>query len=181
MPGGLLLAASCAPAPPADAEQALARGLVAIARGYDGATFDDPYLKFTYADERLEELPGRRVTYRLLDAYFIVELLAASGVEPGPARELFTHADEVTSELAAVWRGRGIYNLRRHGDPHGIALDTYAILAYLRRDAALARVVAAGLDGDGWMPAGFYRGREAFRLLADESWAVRALAVTGVD
>jgi hypothetical protein len=121
------------------------------------------------------------VTYRLLDGYFVVLLLRESGVEPGPAQDLFERAEALSAALVPAWRQAGIYNLRRNPAAGGIALDTYAILAWLRRDPPMARVILDGLDGDGWLAANLYTGAESFRLLADESWAVRALAVTGVD
>jgi hypothetical protein len=180
--GAVLLAAGgCGGAGPPPAGDPVDRALACVARSYDGDGFDDPYLRYVYPGERLESpLPGHRVTYRNLDAYFIVLMLQDAGVDPGPARDLFDRADRLAKALVPLWRRRGIYNLRRSPAPGGIALDTYAILARLERDAEMARVVLEGLDGEGWLPANLYTGSQAFRRVADESWAARALAVTGV-
>jgi len=177
----IALAAACA-APATGPEEAtlraIDRGLGCVARHYDGRSFRDDYLEFVYADEAIASpRPGETITYRILDAYFIVLMIRQAGVSPGEAGALFERAESTTADLVPAWRRAGIYNLRRHPVAGGIALDTYAILAVLRRDAVMGGVVAAGLDGDGWLPADFYRGEEAFRRLADESWAARALRI----
>jgi len=162
------------------------KGLACVSRLYDGNAFRDEYLEYEYPGEAIESpLAGYRLTYRTLDAYFIVLMNRQAGVPDGPAGRLFERTDAVTKALVPVWRRKGIYNLRRRPSPGGIALDTYAILAVLRRDTVMGRVVEAGLDGDGWLAADFYVGQEAFRRLADESWAARAVLVAdpeaGVD
>jgi len=145
---------------------------------YDGNSFRDSYLQYEYPGEAIESpIPGYRLTYRVLDAYFIVLMIRQAGVPPGQARELFERAETATGSLVPLWRRRGIFNLRRDPVRGGIALDTYAILAVLRHDAAMGRVVAAGLDGTGWLANDLYAGEEAFRRLADESWAARAMLV----
>ncbi len=155
---------------------AIAHGLACVARAYDGNAFDDDYLRFVYPGESLQSpLPGYQVTYRVLDAYFIVLMIRQSGIQPGDGRRLFDRAEALTAALARDWRSRGIYNQRKRPDPLGIALDSYAILAILRQDAEMAQVVEAGLDGNGWLAPDFYTGVESFRRLADESWASRAL------
>ncbi|MBZ5638454.1 MAG: hypothetical protein LAO51_06795 [Acidobacteriia bacterium] len=163
-------------------DAAVRSGLGFVASAYHGNSFDDPYLRYVYTDERLSSpLEGYEVTYRLLDAYFIVRMLKETGVAPGPAAVLFERAEALTTALVPSWRAFGIYNLRRSPSPGGIALDTYAILAWLSRDVGLARVLVSGLDGDGWLPANLYTGEQSFRLLADESWAARAVLVSGID
>lgn len=160
----------------------MARGLACVASAYDGQGFNDPYLRFVYPGEALDSpAADSRVTYRLLDAYFILLMLREAGVNGGPAAPAFERAEAVTSALAAAWRDRPIYNLRKDPRPEGIALDTYAILAYLRHDVGMSRVVLDGLDGDGWLPANYYTGKEWFRLFADESWAARAVASAAID
>jgi hypothetical protein len=167
--------------PPAIAsalEPSIRRGLACVARDYDGNSFRDDYLQYEYPGEAVDSpLDGYRLTYRILDAYYIVVMLRQAGMAPGEAGTLFDRAEAVTAALVPAWRAKGIYNLRRNPVDGGIALDTYAILAVLRRDAAMGRVVEAGLDGDGWLPADFYVGDEAFRILADESWAARAVLI----
>lgn len=159
-------------------QSSIAKGLACVARAYDGNSFRDDYLQYEYAGEAVvSPLDGYRLTYRILDAYFIVLMLRQAGVAPGEAGGLFDRAEAVTTALVPAWRAKGIYNLRRKPARDGIALDTYAILAVLRQDAAMGRVVEAGLDGDGWLAADFYVGDEAFRRLADESWAARALLI----
>ena len=154
------------------------RGLACVARLYDGESFRDGYLQYEYPGEKLESpLPGHRLTYRILDADFILLMIRKEGVPPGEARLLFDRAEADTSALVPLWRGRGLYNLRRNPVRGGIALDTYAILAILRRDAAMARVVEKGRDGNGWLPDDLYIGDQAFRRLADESWAARAVLI----
>ena len=144
----------------------------------DGDSFHDGYLQYEYPGEALASpLPGRRLTYRILDAYFIVLMIRQAGVQPGGAQALFDRAETATASLVPLWRQQGIYNLRRHPVRGGVALDTYAILAVLQRDVAMGRVVAAGRDGDGWLAEDFYTGWDAFRRLADESWAARAMLV----
>jgi len=175
-----LTAAFAAPAtvPEEATLRAIAGGLGCVARHYDGRSFHDDYLEFVYPGEAMvSPRPGETITYRILDAYFIVLMIRQAGVSPGEAGALFERAESTTAGLVPAWRRAGIYNLRRHPMAGGIALDTYAILAVLRRDAAMSGVVAAGLDGDGWLPADFYGGDEAFRRLADESWAARALRI----
>jgi len=159
-------------------ESAIQKGLACVARAYDGNSFRDDYLQYEYQGEAVvSPLAGYRLTYRILDAYFIVLMLRQAGVTPGEAGSLFDRAEAVTAALVPAWRAKGIYNLRRNPARDGIALDTYAILAVLRHDAGMGRVVEAGLDGDGWLAADFYVGDEAFRRLADESWAARALLI----
>jgi len=159
-------------------EPSAEKGLACVARLYDGNAFRDDYLRYEYPGEAIESpLVGYRLTYRMLDAYFIVQMIRQAGVPPGEAGLLFERADAVTAALVPRWRRQGIYNLRRNPAHGGIALDTYAILAVLRRDREMGRVVEAGLDGDGWLAADFYAGGEAFRRLADESWAARAVFV----
>jgi len=179
----LLPLAACTVSRPEAAREAalrlsISRGLSCVARAYDGNSFDDSYLRFEYPGEAIASpLPGYHLTYRVLDAYFIVLMIQQAGVNPGEARTLFERADAATAALVPEWRKQGIYNLRRAPVAGGIALDTYAIVAVLRRDVAMARVVGEGLDGDGWLRPDFYADDEAFRVLADESWAARALLV----
>jgi len=176
----LCLAACRGPGAVDDAavESSAEKGLACVARLYDGNAFRDDYLRYEYPGEAIESpLAGYRLTYRMLDAYFIVEMIRQAGVQQGGAGLLFERADAVTAALVPRWRRQGIYNLRRNPASGGIALDTYAILAVLRRDQEMGRVVEAGLDGDGWLAANFYGGGEAFRRLADESWAARAVFV----
>src|SRR5260221_11031837 len=110
------------------------RGLACVARMYDGDSFRDDYLRFEYPGEAIESpLPGYRLTYRILDAYFIVLMIRQAAVPPGEARSLFDRAEAATAALVPQWRRKGIYNLRREPVHGGIALDTYAILAVLRR------------------------------------------------
>ena len=176
------LALSACGRPPSALEREISasvdRGLACVAHAYDGNDFDDDYLRYVYPGESLESpLPGYRVTYRLLDAYFIVLMIRQAGIAPAGAGKLFARAEALTTALAPSWQGRGIYNLRQNPDPDGIALDSYAILALLRHDAAMARVVERGLDGNGWLAADFYKPPEAFRRLADETWAARAVLI----
>ncbi len=167
--------------PPPDLDLAMERGLSYVATAYNGNSFDDEYLRFVYSGERLASpVPGYQVSYRLLDAYFIALMLQQTGVENGPASELMERAGALTQALVGPWRQKGIYNLRRRAVMDGIALDTYAILGRLYRDHAMAEVILRGLDGDGWLPANLYHGSEAFRLQADESWALRLLVVTNI-
>ncbi|MCI0657093.1 MAG: hypothetical protein L0170_08485 [Acidobacteria bacterium] len=183
--GAALVILSCEKPPPPLTEQihsSIAHGLACVARAYDGNSFDDKYLRFVYAGENLQSpLPGYRVTYRLLDAYFIVLMIGRAGIEPGDGQSLFDRAEALTAALAIEWRSRGIYNLRDKPDPTGLALDSYSILAILRQDTGMARIVEAGLDGDGWLAADFYTGEESFRRLADESWATRALLLVSPE
>jgi hypothetical protein len=175
--------AACAGGTPApDLPASLERGLSCVAASYDRGTFDDDYLRFVYPRESLESpVPGLHTTYRLLDAYFILLMIRQAGADPGPASAAFEDAESLTSALAVLWRGRPIRGLRKDPREDGVALDTYAILAYLRRDAPMAGVVLDGLDGDGWLPANAYTGDEWYRLLADESWAARAVAAASDD
>ena len=164
--------------PTRELDSALARGLTCAVGAYDGDSFRDDYLRFVYPGEELESpLPGRPLTYRTLDAYFIVQMIRQAGVAPADAGPLFDRAEAVTAALVPLWQRRGIYNLRRNPVPEGIALDSYAILAVLRHDREMAQAVEAGLDGDGWLRSDLYVGDEAFRRLADESWAVRAVLI----
>ena len=179
----VLLACQRLPRPlAANIHSSIDHGLACVARAYDANSFGDEYLRFVYPGEDLRSpLPGYQVTYRLLDAYFIVLMIRQAGVEPGNAQSLFERAEALTAALARQWRSRGIYNLREKPDPLGPALDSYAILAILRRDTGMARVVEAGLDGNGWLPANFYSGEESFRRLADESWATRAVLLVSPE
>lgn len=153
---------------------AVERGVGWIGSSFDGERFDDPYLEYVYDKERIPAVDGYRVTYRHLDAYFIVRMLANEGISPGPAAHLFRRAEAVTTALVPSWREIGIYNLAAGSQAGGIALDTYAILAVLERDQAMADVVARGLRHDRWLPPGYYADPEAYRQPADETWALRA-------
>jgi hypothetical protein len=182
--GGLSGLAGLAAAPSQRAarwDAALARGLDCVSRHFDGRSFRDPYLEYVYEGESLGSAVGGRVTYRLLDAYFIALMIRQAGVPAGRAGPLFERAEKVTADLVPRWRRERIYNLRSNPGPGGVALDTYAILAVLRRDAAMGRVVEAGLDRDGWLAHDLYPRDEAFRRLADESWAARACLVADGD
>ena len=137
----LLLAAKC-PGDGIEVRASANRGLTYLATAYDGNTFEDRYLQFVYPEECLSSpLPGYDLTYRILDAYFIVLMLEQAHIDPGPAQRLFDRARTVTDALVPVWREEGIYNLRRDPVADGIALDTYAILAYLKRDTDMAKIV----------------------------------------
>jgi hypothetical protein len=176
----VLVACGCRSGAPRGEFPPIRQGLACLARSYDGNSFQDEYLQYVYPGEDLSSsLPGTRLTYRILDAYFIVLMMHEAGIDPGPARPLFDRAAAVTAALVPAWRVKGIYNLRSHPAAGGIALDTYAILARLAHDSVMSGVVEAGLDGDGWLSPDFYTGPESFRRLADESWAARALLAAG--
>jgi len=162
-------------------DSAMGRGLEGLAGSFDGERFADPYLNFVYEKEQLPVVNGHRVTYRILDAYFMVLMLEEAGVAPGPASLLYKRAGEVTDTLAPIWKNSGIYNLAERPHPGGVALDTYAILAFLKRDRAMAEVVKAALHRDRWLPADYYREPESYRHPADESWALRAILHTELD
>ena len=50
-----------------------------VARMYDGNSFRDEYLRFAYPGEAIESpLPGYRLTYRILDAYFAAVLVISA-------------------------------------------------------------------------------------------------------
>lgn len=181
------LAASCFSragpgGPTLDLHPAIDRALACAASAFDGNHFDDEYLKYVYPTERLESpLPGYTLTYRNLDAYFIVRMIDRSGVRPGPAHLMFERTEALLTALAPAWREAGLYNVRKDPVQGGIALDTYAILAYLQADPDLAKVVLRAFDGDGWLREDYYLGSQTFRRVADESWAARAIVVTRVD
>jgi hypothetical protein len=160
---------------------AIERGLGFVGAAYDGERFADSYLEYVYDQERLPAVGGQRITYRHLDAYFIVRMLENEGISPGPAADLFRRADEFTAALVPTWRDSGIYNLATRSRTGGIALDTYAILAFLAQDRLMAQVIADGLDQDRWLPPGYYTGAEAYRQPADETWALRATLYTDLD
>src|SRR5262245_44334054 len=118
----VLLACQRPPRPlAANIHSSIDKGLACVARVYDGNSFDDDYLRYVYPGEDLQSpVPGYRVTYRLLDAYFIVLMIRQAGVEPRNAQSLFERAEILTAALAREWRSRGIYNLRERPDPLGL-------------------------------------------------------------
>jgi len=172
-------ASACAPSSPA-LDAAIDRGLRFLANSWHGDRFDDAYLAYVYPGERLVcPLPHCKVTYRLLDAYFDLRWLKGVLGTLGPAEPAALRATEVTRALVEPWRQSGPYNVRRDPVPDGIGLDTYCILGLVERDRGMAEVVARHRDRTGWIPEGHYRISEGFRALADETWCLRLLAVTG--
>lgn len=161
------------------ADHAIDAGLGFIAAAWTGDGFEDEYLRFRYPGEELDcPLPECVLTYRLLDAYFNLVMLLSIRPDLGPAGTLGERADQTLRSLLPAWRARGLYNVLRDPDPDGIALDTYAILAWLYRDVAMAGVVERHRTGWGWMADDFYAPAERFRKVADEAWAVRLHSAT---
>jgi hypothetical protein len=167
----------------ASIESAFGRGAACLGRDIDpkggSAVFRDPYLTYVYPDERLPVPPGARpLTYRQVDAATILVLLGRTGAIPEPLATAAAEAAKRLSEVAPVWRGRGFSNVKRGSRPDGIALDTFCVVGWLNGDEAMAREAAEAIDGDGWIPPGWYEGAEKFRAATDESWCLRLLAAT---
>lgn len=152
-----------------------------LSGAYDGSEFCDPYLQYRYVGEPLH-FPYKRIvlTYRHLDAYFIASMLDSSGLDRNALTLLREDAHYVLSTLQFQWRSANFHNSRRNADINGVGLDTFAILCFMTRDVDLAKQLIDGSDGEGWVDPAFHREAQAYRLLADDSWALRALAVTGV-
>src|SRR6185295_20057263 len=75
----LLVVTACssrAPAPESALRSSIGKGLACVAGMYDGNSFRDSYLQYEYPGEAIESpIPGYRLTYRVLDAYFIVLMI----------------------------------------------------------------------------------------------------------
>jgi hypothetical protein len=158
-------------------ERAFQNAATCLAGTFDGNGFRDPYLTYVYPGENLP-LPkgGPRLTYRMIDADTVLVLLGRAGRVPASLEGAVEKAGASLRGVLPVWRGSGIYNLRKAPSPNGVALDTYCFVGWLYQDREIASVVAADRDGDGWLPEKMYAGEERFRLDADESWCLRLLA-----
>ena len=170
------------PAEPAAAVDAAFRsGAACIGRAVDSkGTFGDPYLAYEYPDERLPHPEGsRRLTYRVIDAYAILTMLRRAGPLPSELEGISAQAEEALRALAPAWRGRGFTNTLRNPRTDGIALDTYCIVGWLSADADMAREVVDAIEGDRWLPAGWYDDLQTFRAAADESWCLRLALSAG--
>lgn len=152
------------------------RGSACMAGQIDGGRFRDPYLSYVYPDEHLPAPPGASpLTYRRIDGYIVLALLARGGSPPGPLAAHARHAEEALRLAAAAWRGAGFSNTVRDPRAGGVAIDTFCMVGWLFDDAEMAREVALALDGSRWLPDGWYEEPESYRALADESWCVRLL------
>ena len=166
----------------AELNRVFEKGAACVARDHDGRRFRDPYLKYAYPEERLPSIaiPGSPApetpTYRMIDADMMLAMIADAVAPPesliGPTKV----ARERLAAVVPLWLGRGLGNIRRGARVDGVALDTFCIVGWLAHDKEMARVVRDAIDGDGWLPVGFYDGEEAFRREADECWCLRTLA-----
>lgn len=122
-----------------------------------------------------------RLTYRLLDAYFMVEMLTSRliGNERSLLRSQSDEANAVFEAIAPTWRQASILNTAKstEQDKDGLALDTYCILGYLKNDSSFSDTVLRYLGDDGWLAPDAYL-TDRWRNIADESWCLRLLAVT---
>jgi len=179
MPFAALLAVLWSCLTSAAMDRAFQRGAACLERDMDGDGFRDPYLTYVYPDERLPTPPSVSVlTYRLVDAHVILAMLGRAGSLPAPLSGPARRAESILNEAAPLWRGRGFNNTIRSALPDGIALDTYCMVGWLLRDERMAREAAAAINGDRWIPRGWYDGPEAFRAMADECWCLRLTAAT---
>ena len=167
----------------ATVERAFQRGTACLERDLDGVGFRDPYLSYVYPEERLPVPPGAsRLTYRLVDAYMILAMLGSETSLNGALSQAAQHGEMILREAAPLWHGRGFNNTVRDAHPDGIALDTYCMVGWLLKDEAMAQEAAAAIEGDRWLPPGWYNEPEAFRAPADECWCLRLIAATtGLD
>ncbi len=171
--------------PPAETrsvDQAVQRGLEYLARAHAPYRYDDPYLEYVYPGESLDcPLADCRLTYRLLDAYFMVEMLTSRliGNERSLLRSQSDEANAVFEAIAPTWRQASILNTAKstEQDKDGLALDTYCILGYLKNDSSFSDTVLRYLGDDGWLAPDAYL-TDRWRNIADESWCLRLLAVT---
>lgn len=158
------------------------RGIRYLAGSYSSYDYDDPYLQYVYPGEALPcDSPYCRMTYRLLDGYFSVEFLYRELSNPSVLlRPQLEDAERVFQFLLPTFRESPISNVTMNPSGSGIALDTMCILGFLTRDQLLAEHVLGALDADdNWIAETHYRdGR--WRNIADETWCLRLLAVTGV-
>jgi len=162
-------------------DAAFHKGASCISRAVDSkGTFGDPYLSYEYPEERLPAPEGaRRLTYRIIDAYAILTMLRRAGPLPSELEGIAAEAEQALRRLAPAWRGRGFTNTLRDPRSDGIALDTYCIVGWLSADADMAREVVDAIDGDRWLPAGWYDDLQRFRATADESWCLRLALSAG--
>jgi hypothetical protein len=162
-------------------KRALEAGAACLSRDHDGSGFRDPYLTFVYPGEALPTpLGSPPLTYRRIDADFILALLARSsppgGASRHPVQEMSEAARRTLERAAPLWQSRGLSNVRRQPSPRGIALDTYCMVGWLAQDRVMADNVARAIDGDGWLPQNLYAEEERFRADADECWCLKFLA-----
>jgi hypothetical protein len=147
-----------------------------MARQIEGGRFRDPYLRYVYPDERLPGAPGGEpLTYRQVDGYVILALIGRAGDAPEPLVGDVIRAETALRAAARAWRGAGFSNTIRAPRADGVALDTFCMVGWLLGDPTMAREAAGVIEGDRWLPPGWYEEGEAFRALADESWCVRFL------
>ena len=165
--------------------QAIQRGLEFLETNHSAYHFSDPYLEYVYPGEAIAcDLPDCRVTYRLLDAYFALAMFRGrlSTQEAAVVGPIATEQVAVFQDLVPRWRSLPLNNTleSKPQDANGIALDTYCILGVLEQDRAMAEQAVSFLnDQDRWLAAGLYTD-DRWRNIADETWCLRLLAVTGV-
>jgi hypothetical protein len=161
--------------------ESLRRGAACMAGQIDDGKFRDPYLRYVYPAERLPAPPGAApLTYRQVDGYVVLALLGRAGKPPEPLATQIAGAEASLRAASSAWIGTGFSNTGRSPRPEGVALDTFCMVGWLLEDTRMAREVAAALDGDRWLPEGWYEADEAYRALSDEAWCVRLLASGGV-
>lgn len=163
-------------------DRAIQKGLEFLATAHAPYQYDDPYLEYVYPGESLDcPLTGCRLTYRLLDAYFMVQMLneRLTGNEQTLFKAQANEAGAVFDAIKPAWRQAKISNTEKSTaeDKDGVALDTYCILGYLENDPAFSDTVLRYLGDDGWLAPDAYT-TDRWRNIADESWCLRLLART---
>lgn len=158
---------------------ALVRGAQYVGTHYRNFQYDDPYLQYRYPGEQLScPVVGCDVTYRTLDAFFMLTFLARQGFQNPAVERQYRDGEATLAALRPLWKEGPISNTTA-SKGEGYALDSFCILGYVRKDAAFAKTALANLDASGnWMADDFYA-QDLWRNTADESWCLRLLAVTG--
>lgn len=155
---------------------AFTRAQSALNALYAPYVYHDEYLAYRYPNEHIEcPIEGCRVTYRLLDAYFNVRMLADDSVHPLRLGRQTEDAEAVLPALLPWWREQPFLGTAKRNAQNGVGLDTTCLLGLATNDRPLAERALSALDESGsWLPPDYFSD-DAWRNIADETWCIRLM------
>ncbi|MBU0707974.1 hypothetical protein KKG41_06410 [Patescibacteria group bacterium] len=162
-------------------KKSLDNGFQYLRSSYNDFSYDDDYLRYRYPGEELEcPIANCDLTYRLLDAYFIVAMLNDAGVTEKQLGAQLGDSIEVLDAIKPIWQQGGIYNTQKSTGIEDYALDTYCIIGHHHADKKMADVVDHFRSGTDWLSED-YTLNDVWRNIADETWCTRLLILTEGD
>lgn len=154
------------------------RGLEFLDESYSNCVYEDEYLKHVYPGEDLGYVGECRITYRTIDAFVNVKEVERDFEESYLIQNQVDDTNAVFDYILPGWRNEEISNtLTSSGN--GVALDTYCIIAYLHEDGAMVDNAVSYLNEENNWIYDDYFGADTWRNIADETWCIRAMIVTG--